>query len=234
MNFSRSGHPIFRASSAFERGELKSKGHDKKSIHFNGSDENIELLLRTVISANQLSVYGAIADLCRELSEDSRASEKPEAHDHMETMDIPTEPSIADPHTDEKRQGETWCKTVSADSNKCPTTRRYPNKGLKTVEIGQYFFTLDTEEGPHDMEHLCRECTMPRNEKKTRAEGWILKNTRIGPVLDITICFHQDRYSIEIMVESLFPDRTASWVRTVNGIRHVCDRIDGNQGGGRA
>ena len=30
----------------------------KKSIHFDGSDENIELLLRTVISANQLSVYG--------------------------------------------------------------------------------------------------------------------------------------------------------------------------------
>ena len=44
--------PVF-----FETGELRSKGHGKKSIHFNGSDENIELLLRTVISANQLSVY---------------------------------------------------------------------------------------------------------------------------------------------------------------------------------
>ena len=63
-NFSESGHPIFRASSAFERGELRSKGHGKKSIHFNGNDENIELLLRTVISANQLSVElsGAEAD----------------------------------------------------------------------------------------------------------------------------------------------------------------------------
>ena len=69
-NFSDSGHPIFRASGAFERGELKSKGGGKKSTHFNGSAENVELLLRTVISANQLSVYGAIADLCRELSED--------------------------------------------------------------------------------------------------------------------------------------------------------------------
>ena len=49
-----------------DRGELKSKGHGEKSFHFNGSDENIELLLRTVISANQLRVYGAIADLCSE------------------------------------------------------------------------------------------------------------------------------------------------------------------------
>ena len=66
-NFSRSAHPIFRASSAFERGELRSKGGRRKSIHFNGSTENIELLLRTVISANQLSIYGAIADLCDEI-----------------------------------------------------------------------------------------------------------------------------------------------------------------------
>ena len=33
-----------------------------KSIHFNGSEETIELILRTVISVNQLSVYGAVAD----------------------------------------------------------------------------------------------------------------------------------------------------------------------------
>ena len=59
------GHPTFRASSAFERGELRSKGHGKKSVHFNGSEENIELLLRTVVSASQLSVYGAMADVHR-------------------------------------------------------------------------------------------------------------------------------------------------------------------------
>ena len=70
VNFSESGHTIFRASSAFGRGELRSKVGGKKAIHFNGSDENIELLLRTVISANQLSVYGAVANPCNELSED--------------------------------------------------------------------------------------------------------------------------------------------------------------------
>ena len=103
-NFSESGHPIFRASSAFERGELRSKGHGKKSIHFNGSDENIELLLRTVISANQPSVYGAVADLCNELSEDFRASGKPEAPDHLETMEVPTGPSIEETQTNAQQR----------------------------------------------------------------------------------------------------------------------------------
>ena len=63
VNFSESGHPIFRAFSAFGRGLLRSKGSGKKAIHFNNSDENVELLLRTVIYANQLSVYGAVANL---------------------------------------------------------------------------------------------------------------------------------------------------------------------------
>ena len=35
--------------SGFERGELRSKAHGKKSIHFNGSEEHLELLLRTII-----------------------------------------------------------------------------------------------------------------------------------------------------------------------------------------
>ena len=60
---SESCHPIFRATSALERGEVRSKGKGNKSIHFNRSDEHIELILRTVISVNQLRIYGAVADL---------------------------------------------------------------------------------------------------------------------------------------------------------------------------
>ena len=33
------------------------------------------------------------------------ASEKPEAHDPLETMEIPTEPPRVDPRTDEQRRG---------------------------------------------------------------------------------------------------------------------------------
>ena len=58
-------HPVFRASSTLERGELRSKAGGKKTIHVNGSEQNVELILRTVISANQLSIYGAVTDMCR-------------------------------------------------------------------------------------------------------------------------------------------------------------------------
>ena len=77
LNFAESGHPVFRAGSALERGEQKSKGNGVKSVHFNGSDVTIELNFRTIISVNQLSVHGAVADLCGELARDSRGTGNP-------------------------------------------------------------------------------------------------------------------------------------------------------------
>ena len=91
------------------------------------------------------------------------------------------------------------------------------NAGLKTVERGQYFVTLDAE-GPSGVVHLCREYTLPPNDLRTRARGWIRKNTKIDPVLNICVCYHEDRYGSEIQVRSLFQDRTASWVRIVYGV----------------
>ena len=71
------------------------------------------------------------------------------------------------------------------------------------------------------MQHVCREYTIPRNEKGTRVRGWIRKDTRIGPVLNMKVCYPDEQYSIEVQVPSPFPDDTASWVRIVNGVdRH--------------
>ena len=88
----------------------------------------------------------------------------------------------------------------------------------KSNEKGHLFSTLDEEEGPGEMRNLRREYTLPRSGEASRVRGWILGNTKIGPVLDVKVYIHQKRFGIEIMVESLFRDRTVSWVRIVNGI----------------
>ena len=93
INFSESGHPVFRGSGAFERGDLKSKGKGQLSMYFNGSDKTVEVMLRTVISVNRLSVYGAVAQMCEELawemSKSSRSTVKPVAPNNLETMEMP-------------------------------------------------------------------------------------------------------------------------------------------------
>ena len=46
------------------RGQLKSKGHGKLSIHFAAVQETIEIIFHMSVSANQLSLYGAVAEMC--------------------------------------------------------------------------------------------------------------------------------------------------------------------------
>ena len=66
LEFAESGHPRFRATTPLSRGILKSKGHGKLSIHFTADYRTIETIFRIIISANQLSLYGAVANICEE------------------------------------------------------------------------------------------------------------------------------------------------------------------------
>ena len=66
LEFAESGHPIFRATTPLSRRKLKSKGHGKLSIHFAADQETLETVFRIIISANQLGLYGAVANMCEE------------------------------------------------------------------------------------------------------------------------------------------------------------------------
>ena len=59
LEFAESGCLIFRATTPqCSRGNLKSKGHGKLSIHFAADQNTIETIFRIIASANQLSLYG--------------------------------------------------------------------------------------------------------------------------------------------------------------------------------
>ena len=66
LEFAESGCPIFRATTPLSRGQLKSKGHGKLSIHYAADQETIETIFCMIVSANQLSLYGAVAEICEE------------------------------------------------------------------------------------------------------------------------------------------------------------------------
>ena len=66
LEFAESGCPIFRATTPLSRGKLKSKGHGKLSVHFAADQEKLRLFFAIIVSANQLSLYGAVANMCEE------------------------------------------------------------------------------------------------------------------------------------------------------------------------
>ena len=65
LEFAESGCPIFRATTPLSRCKPKSKGHGKLSIHFAADQETIETIFRLIVFANQLSLYGAVANMGR-------------------------------------------------------------------------------------------------------------------------------------------------------------------------
>ena len=78
LEFAESGCPIFRATSPLSRGQLKSKGHGKLSIHLGATQETIETSFRIIVSANQLSLYGAVAEMCEEYESFQDRSGRPD------------------------------------------------------------------------------------------------------------------------------------------------------------
>ena len=66
LEFAESGHPISVQRLPLSRGILKSKGRGKLSIHFTADSPTNETVVRIIISANQLSIYGAVANICEE------------------------------------------------------------------------------------------------------------------------------------------------------------------------
>ena len=67
-HFKETGHPVSLGISAVNRGILKRKG-GRCTIHFIADSSNSELLFRTIHSANQLSIYGAVSRWCEELAQ---------------------------------------------------------------------------------------------------------------------------------------------------------------------
>ena len=78
LEFAESGHPIFRATTPLSRGQLKSKGHRKLSIHFAADEFTIDTIFRIILSVNQLSIYGAVAAICDEFENHQDGSGEPE------------------------------------------------------------------------------------------------------------------------------------------------------------
>ena len=72
LEFAESGCPTFRATTPLSRCDLKSKGHGKLSIHFAADHQTIETIFRMIAFANQLSLYGAVANMCEEFESPSR------------------------------------------------------------------------------------------------------------------------------------------------------------------
>ena len=184
VEFAESGCPIFRATTPLSRGQLKSKGHGKLSIHCAADLETVETIFRMLVFANQLSLYGAVAEICEESESIHERTERPvvmgQSSSSLVLSVIKTEvPLDCDDPANEnfllQQYGERIEKLSQQDKlSKICMDARFQS----VVEIGQYFRTKDTADLSQFHAVACREYTLPREEEASQPKGWIQGNTK--------------------------------------------------------
>ena len=190
LEFAESDCPIFRASTPLSRGQLKSKGHGKLSIHFAADQETIETIYRIIISANQLSLYGAVAEICEEYETLHVRTERPvmmgQSSSSLALSVIKTEvPLDCDDRANQNLLLQQYGARIEKLSQQDKLSKFCMDAGfLNVVENGQYFMTNDTGDLTQFNTVACREYTLPREDEASQPKGWIQGNTKIGPVVE--------------------------------------------------
>ena len=224
-------------------GTLRSKGCGKLSVHVSGDPETVEVVFRTIISVNQLSIYGAVPDICEEvaskISDCPASTGKPVAEEKPETMVSPTDLSTAaNPLLTRDRARRNLLQEYKQKLENRPDELRImqvssDTGSMKTVVPGQYFMTKDEAELAKIDRPVSRgEYTLPRDDDSFRPKGWIRGNTKMGRVLEVTTSYHQGRHGVEIRVDSLSGDGSHSWVVICSGLTNFvtechkkCERV---------
>ena len=231
LEFAESGQPIFRATSPLPRGQLKSKGHGKLSIHYCADWETIETIFRTIISANQLSLYGAIAEICEEYETLHERSGRPvvmvQSSSSLVLSVIKTEVLLdCDDPANKDLLLQQYGERIEKLSQQDRLSKFCIDAGfLNVVEIGQYFMTKDTEEFSQFRAASCREYTLPREKGASQPKGWIQGNTKIGPVLEVATGYLHSKFGVEIRISSV--NRQFSHTgQNFSWIKQVCDEFE--------
>ena len=203
LEFAESGHPTFRATTPLSRGQLKSEGRGKLSIHFAADDFTIDTIFRIILSVNQLSVYGAVAALCEEFESHQDGLGKPEILMGQSIVlgEVKAEATLHNENPmNDQIIWQQYIQQVESLSPENKVSKFCKEAGfMRVVEVGQFFVSKNTGSLKQFRSVACRECTLPRDDPTSEAKGWIQGNTRIGPVLEVTTVF--DTLKMELKFE---------------------------------
>ena len=181
MEFAESGCPIFRATTPLSRGQLKSQKHGKLSIHFAAVQETIETIFRIIVSANPLSLYRAVAEMCEEYESLHERTEQPDKVMGQSIVLSAIKTEVPLENDDPAYQNfllQRYEERIERLSQTDKVSKFCMDAGfLSVVEIGQYFMSEDNGEQVSAM--ACREYTLPRNDGSSQPKGWIQGNTKI-------------------------------------------------------
>ena len=146
---------------------------------FAADQETIETIFRIIVFANQLSLYGAVANMYEEFEFHQGRSGQPDVlmGQSIVLSEIKTEvPLENDIPSHQNLLLQRYEERIELLSQENKVSKFCMDAGfISVVEIGQYFMTKDT--GEQFFAKACREHTLPRSNESSQSKGWIQGNT---------------------------------------------------------
>ena len=175
LEFAESAHLIFRATTPLSRGQLKSKGRGKLSIHFTADQDTVDTFYRIILSVNQLSVDGAVAAICEEFEDhqDRTGQLVILVGQSIVLGEVKAETLVHD--EDPMNDQIIWQQYIQQVESLVSENRisKFCKEAgfMRVVEVGQYFVTKDTGDFRQFRLVVCREYTPPRDDPASQPKG---------------------------------------------------------------
>ena len=223
VEFAESGCPIFPCFDSIVQRSTRSKGHGKLSIHFAATQATIETIFRIIVSANQLSLYGAVAEMCEEYKSLHDRSGRPDMvmGQSIVLSAIKTEvPLDCDDPTNQDLLLQQYGERIEKLSQQDKLSKFCMDAGfLSVVEIGQYLHSF--------MQWPVVNTLFQGKMDHHNQEDGSRETQKIGPLLEVTTSCLHGKNGVEIRIWSLNRDNTHSWVRNSHGSnKYVMDSND--------
>ena len=172
------------------------------------------LFVRILVSANQLSLYGAVAELCEEYETLHDRSGRPDVMVQSIVLSaIKTEVSLeSDDPVYQNFLFQQYDDRIEKLSQQDKLRKFCMDAGfLSVVENGQYFMTKDTGDLTQFNTVACREYTLPREYSTSQPKGWIQGNTQLDPCWKLQpVSYLHGKHGVEIRINYVFEQRQYS------------------------
>ena len=191
--FMESGHPVFIHEHQCFASWNSEKENNRDTIHFTADASNTEFSYRTIHSANQLSIYGAVAGWCEEfglkLDETSESLTKTENEKILKEVRPQEVNSLVQTPRNEERATGNRLRELSQNFETLGKEAQFTRicedaTFFHRVSIGMRHKTVaDVDDGFGGRTPACREYTRPHADSNSRIYAAIPDRTIIiGPV----------------------------------------------------
>ena len=186
-----------------------------------------------IVSVNQLSLHGAVAEICEEYESLHDRTGRPvvvmgQSSSSLALSVMKTEVSLdCDDFDHNDLLLQQYGERIEKLSQQDKLSKFCMDAGfLSVVEIRQYFRTKDTADLSQFHTVACREYTLPREEEASQPKGWIQGNTKIGSFWKLQPVIVHGKYGVEIRIMSLNKDNT---VRISHGSNKFVMNLNNNE-----